>query len=179
VGVGAAVAQSIGDDLYVAGGLDGALSHAELWEMRAGSNTWTPAAPMSSARHGAASAVLEGRLFVFGGTREDGAALALAEVYDPRSNEWTALAPLPAPVSFATAAAARGRAEVLAGEIGAVTGSSPTSPAWSYDVGSDAWSFLPAGPRPRTGAAAAWRGDAVYVLGGAGLDGAVDVLRLD
>jgi N-acetylneuraminic acid mutarotase len=178
VGLGAAVAQSIGDDLYVAGGHDGALSHAELWVMRANSNLWSPAAAMSSARHGAASAVVDGRLFVFGGTRE-GAALALAEVYDPRSNEWTALAPLPAPVSFATAAAARGRAVVLAGETGAATGTSAAAPAWAYDVGADAWSLLPSGPRPRSGAAAAWRGDAVYVLGGAGLDGAVDVLRLE
>jgi N-acetylneuraminic acid mutarotase len=177
VGLGAAVAQSIGDDLYVAGGLDGEQSHAELWVMRAGSNVWSPAAAMSSARHGAASAVLDGRLFVFGGTREGGAALALAEVYDPRSNEWTALAPLPAPVSFATATAARGRAVVLAGEAGAATGS--TAPAWSYDVDADTWSILPPAPRARSGAAAAWRGDAVYVLGGAGLDGAVDVLRLE
>ena len=175
VGLGAAVAQSIGDDLYVTGGLDGAQSHAELWVMRGGSNVWSPAAAMSSARHGAASAVLDGRLFVFGGTSQGGAALALAEVYDPRSNEWTALAPLPAPVSFATAAAAHGRAVVLAGEAG----SSAAAPAWFYDVAADAWSVLPPGPRPRSGAAAAWRGDAVYVLGGAGVDGAVDVLRLE
>lgn len=179
VGLGAAVAESIGDDMYVAGGLDGALSHAELWVMRAGSNAWSPAAAMSSARHGAASAVLDGRLFVFGGTREGGAALALAEVYDPRSNEWTALAPLPAPMSFAAATAARDRAVVLAGEAGAATGSTAGAPAWSYDVAADAWSVLPPGPRPRSGAAAAWRGDAVYVLGGAGIDGAVDVLRLE
>ena len=107
------------------------------------------------------------------------AALALAEVYDPRSNEWTALAPLPEPVSFATAAATRGRAVVLAGETGPATGTTAPAPAWSYDVSADAWSILPPAPRPRSGAAAAWRGDAVYVLGGAGLDGAVDVLRLD
>jgi len=179
VGLGAAVAQAIGDDLYVAGGLDGTSSHAELWVMRAGSNAWSPAAAMSSARHGAASAVIDGRLFVFGGTVEGGAALAIAEVYDPRSNEWTALAPLPAPVSFAAAAAARGRAVVLAAETGAAAGNSAAAPVWSYDVGADAWSVLPSGPRPRSGAAAAWRGDAVYVLGGAGVDGAVDVLRLE
>lgn len=178
VGLGAAVAESIGGDLYVAGGLDGARSHAELWVMRAGSNAWAPAAAMSSARHGAASAVLDGRLFVFGGTSEGGAALALAEVYDPHTNEWSALAPLPAPVSFATAAAAGGRAVVLASETGAATGSSAAAPAWAYDVGADAWSVLPAGPRPRSGAAAAGRADAVYLLGGAGIDGAVDVLRL-
>jgi N-acetylneuraminic acid mutarotase len=178
VGLGSVVAQSIGGDLYVAGGLDGTSSHAELWVMRAGSNVWSPGAAMSSARHGAASAVLDGRLFVFGGTRE-GAALALAEVYDPRSNEWTALAPLPAPVSFATATSARDRAVVLAGATGAASGSAAISLAWSYDGEADTWSALPPGPRVRAGAAAAWRGDAVYVLGGAGVDGAVDVLKLD
>ena len=174
VGLGATVAESIAGNIYVAGGLDGTASHAELWVMRAGSSTWSPAAAMSSARHGAASAVIDGRLFVFGGTYE-GAALALAEVYDPRSDEWTALAPLPAPVSFASAAAARAGAVVLAGDNGSAAG----SPTWLYDVGADAWSALPSAPRPRSHAAAAWLGDAVYVLGGASVDGSVDVLRFE
>ena len=173
--LGAAVAQAIGEDLYVAGGLDGTASHAELWVMRAGSDAWSPAAAMSSARHGAASAVIGGHLFVFGGTREGGAALALAEVYDPVTNEWSALAPLPAPLSFAGATAGHGRAVVLAGDTGSAAG----TPAWLYDPIADAWSALPPSPRPRSRAAAAWLGDAVYVLGGAALDGAVDVLRLD
>lgn len=173
--LGAATAQSIGGDLYVAGGLDGAVSHAELWVLHAGSSTWAPAAAMSSARHGAASTVIGERLYVFGGTREGGAALALAEVYDPASNEWTALAPLPAPVSFASATAARGRAVVLAGDSASATG----SPTWLYDPGADTWSALPPAPRSRSGAAAARLGEAVMVLGGAALDGAVDVLRLE
>lgn len=52
---------------------------------------------MPTARSGIAVAVLDGKLFVFGGERLGGTYLQ-AEAYDPETNTWAELAPMPSPV---------------------------------------------------------------------------------
>ncbi|MFD9193556.1 DUF6603 domain-containing protein [Streptomyces phaeochromogenes] len=74
------------------------LASAEVFDPATG--TWTPvAAPMSTARYGhSATRLKDGRVLVAGGSggrtgQEDGA-LASAELYDPATSTWAAVAPM-------------------------------------------------------------------------------------
>ncbi|WP_326732517.1 DUF6603 domain-containing protein [Streptomyces phaeochromogenes] len=74
------------------------LASAEVFDPAAG--TWTPvAAPMGTARYGhSATRLKDGRVLVAGGSggrtgQEDGA-LASAELYDPATSTWAAVAPM-------------------------------------------------------------------------------------
>ena len=52
-------------------------------------------APMPTARGGAAAGVINGVLYVVGGTTGGGTTLRGLEAYDPATNTWTTKAPLP------------------------------------------------------------------------------------
>jgi N-acetylneuraminic acid mutarotase len=63
-------------------------------------NRWTPRTSLGLARRGAASAVLDGKLYVMGGTRLNAATDAfdtvrLSSVYDPVTNLWSSRASMP------------------------------------------------------------------------------------
>jgi len=61
-------------------------------------NSWSTAAPMSTARGGQAAVTLNGRIQVFGGEGGAGCGvIASAEEYDPASNSWRALPSMPTP----------------------------------------------------------------------------------
>src|SRR6266850_1523561 len=70
-------------------------------------NSWTLASPMASGRERHAIALLhDGRVLVAGGKTNapNFSSLASAEVYQPATNSWSAIAPMPAGLSSATAA---------------------------------------------------------------------------
>jgi hypothetical protein len=88
-------------EVLVAGGENetGQLKSAELYDPS--SNKWTVAAPMHEEREGAAAAALpDGDVLVAGGLYEEEYeigptfTLASAEIYDPSTNTWTAVAPM-------------------------------------------------------------------------------------
>jgi N-acetylneuraminic acid mutarotase len=63
---------------------------------------WTAITPLGLSRPGAASAVLDGKLFVMGGTRYNASqdtfeTLDITIVYDPITDAWTRRAPMPSP----------------------------------------------------------------------------------
>src|SRR5919199_3542885 len=62
------------------------------------SNTWITKAPMLTARHHAASAAVNGKLYVIGG-RFEGISptvnVNVNDVYDPEKNTWSSLTPMP------------------------------------------------------------------------------------
>src|SRR2546428_9168307 len=59
--------------------------------------TWTPLAPMPTARQEVAAAALEGRIFVIGGFGANAEAVATVEGYGPVTHPWDGPMPLPAP----------------------------------------------------------------------------------
>jgi N-acetylneuraminic acid mutarotase len=69
---------------------------------------------MPTARSGIAAAVLEGRVFVFGGEAPAGT-FNQAEAYDPKSNSWNGHAPMPTTRHGLGAAAAARRIYVISG----------------------------------------------------------------
>ncbi|MFP3943830.1 MAG: Kelch repeat-containing protein, partial [Alphaproteobacteria bacterium] len=60
---------------------------------------WRTAAPMPKAQAGLGGAVLNGRLYVFGGEIFDPEPAVFKEawVYDPKADKWDALPPMPTP----------------------------------------------------------------------------------
>jgi N-acetylneuraminic acid mutarotase len=155
----------------------GALRSAERFDPATGE--WTEAAPMTDARTGHASVLLDnGKVLVIGGgvpvDRTDEAALAFCELYDPDADEWTPTGSLLAPRS-------RYQAVLLSPTSVLVTGGSPPGPADDasfdpfsrstaeiYSQGTGAWTAaapMPAG-RNRHRAIALGGGRAL-VLGGA------------
>src|SRR6266566_276840 len=89
--------------VLVAGGFDGRgqpLASAELYHPA--TNRWTVSAPMHQVRAGPTAILLkDGRVMVvggFGSTVEDGGALpspvSSAEIYDPRTNQWSITGPM-------------------------------------------------------------------------------------
>ena len=70
----------------------------EVWRWDDG--TWTPRAPMITARGGAAAAVVGGRIYVMGGEGspdQPGGVFAENESYDPVGDAWTAHEPMRTP----------------------------------------------------------------------------------
>lgn len=100
--------------------------------------TWTPAAPMATARaYHTATTMNDGRVLVVGGVGRDGAALATAEAYDPVADSWTA-------VPAYQVAAERHRAVLLAdGRVlvaGGRSGATYRTQAAIFSPGPDTWS---------------------------------------
>lgn len=112
---------------------------------------WQPAEPAIEPHRESASAVLDGRLYVFGGHyNERVQTTAVVQVFDPRTGRWSRRAPLPAPTTHWNAIT-DGRTVWLAGGFvgdhpGPVTGN-----VWQYDVAADRWTQAPALPEPRGG----------------------------
>ena len=78
------------------------------------SNSWEQRAPMPTARSGIAAAVLEGRIFVFGGEAPTGT-FNQVDAYDPRSNGWSSHARMSTARHGLGAAAVAGRIYVVSG----------------------------------------------------------------
>ncbi|CAE7202529.1 KLHL4 [Symbiodinium natans] len=157
-------------ELYVFGGQSSRQTLASVERFDWDSGTWESLPPMPTARSFCCAAALGGKLFVFGGERDQRAAFAAAECFDPVSGEWERLPPLPTPRAGCAAASAAKRLLVCGGLV----------IAWQvldvvegYDPDSRKWKRYPSMPTPRCGCAAAGFADRVIVCGGQLADGTV------
>jgi len=117
--------------VLVVGGNDGGngpnLSSGERFDPITAS--WTPVAPMSTARAGAAGAVLPyGRVLIAGG-----AGVASAEIYEPSTDRWSPTMRMIATRSSATATLLENGTVLVVGGYGSL------SDAESYDPQTNAW----------------------------------------
>ena len=90
---------AIGGKLYVVGGRP-PLTLAVLEVFDPATARWETGAPMPTGRSGHAAAVVSGCLYVFGGEGNPSTPSGVfpqTELYDPRSNTWTSLAPMLSP----------------------------------------------------------------------------------
>lgn len=183
---GGVTARAIQGKIYLAGGMDGSgQSQSSLLVYDPQTDAWSTGPSMSTPRDNPMTAVVDGRLFVFGGrTRSvpglaDDGALTSAEVYDPTTNTWAALADMPTGRRTGNATAVRGRVVVFGGEG---NGTFPENQL--YDPASDTWSTLESMPVARHGAVAGRLGNGIYVVGGGPTQGSsftsdVDVFHFD
>ncbi len=139
---------------------------------------WLEVADASLARFEGQSAVVGGKLYVFGGYT-DGSVIPKsleADVYDPVANTWEQLPDMPRPITHA-GIAARGADIYLAG---GVVGSddpdagereiSATTEVWRFDTESLEWFEVTPLPVPRGAGALAVLHDTLHYFGGTGED---------
>lgn len=177
------VAESVDDRVHVIGGRVRAHPDAHTFNEHVDSTrhdildpstgTWTAGAPAPTARNSAASAVIDGEIYVVGGRRfaldDDGTARQVnvpdLEVYDPETDTWETRAPMPEARGGLAATEHNGRLYVFGGEQW-VPEQRVFGDAWVYDPKTDEWQSLPPLPTPRHGLGAATVGDRIYTFGG-------------
>jgi N-acetylneuraminic acid mutarotase len=77
-------------------------------------NRWGEAAPLLKPRSGIAAAVLNGKIYLFGGEAPQGT-FADNDVYDPSQNQWQSAPPMPTPRHGLGAATIGNQIFVIAG----------------------------------------------------------------
>jgi len=176
VGIYAIAADTQQGVFYVTGGsdLNVPVSNVQAYDTR--NNTWRELPPMKTARFAHEAALINGQLYVVGGTGSSSSCtpggLASGEVYDFQTGQWSPIASLNQPRRYAVSAVARddpGRLFwlVFGGEDGC-TGA-PLNSAEIYDVANNRW-FVPDGsfamPTARTFFNGATLGGFLHAVGG-------------
>jgi N-acetylneuraminic acid mutarotase len=108
---------ALGGKLYAIGGrIDGRYSDnlAVNEEFDPAAKQWRPRKPLPTARSGIAAAVLEGKVFVFGGEAPSGT-FNQVEAYDPQTDSWATYAAMPTARHGLGAVAVGGRIAVISG----------------------------------------------------------------
>jgi hypothetical protein len=113
--------------------LIGTLDQSEIYDVDA--DTWTEAAPMSEKRlNHTVTLLLDGRVLVTGGGKEDGPFSKTAETYDSGTDTWKTVAPMTVSRSFHTATLLED------GRVLVVGGRGKRLLAELYDPITDVWS---------------------------------------
>jgi N-acetylneuraminic acid mutarotase len=86
-----------------------------LEEYNPGTNTWTKKTDMPTARAGLTSSVVDGLIYVLGGTPDTSSQLSTVEVYNPVTDTWTKQADMPTPRNFLSTSVVDGRIYVIGG----------------------------------------------------------------
>jgi N-acetylneuraminic acid mutarotase len=144
---------------------------AEVLDPASGRLSRLPDAP--TARNSAASAVIDGRIYVVGGRtakkQADGSLrqvnVATLEVFDPVSNTWTTRKPMPQARGGLAATTHRGKLYVFGGEQW-VPEQKVFADSWVYDPTKDQWDALPPMPTARHGLGAATLNNRIHLIGG-------------
>jgi len=137
-------------------------------------NTWTTKSPMPIPVLGSASAVLDGKIYVIGGSRHFQLGLELAtvgsnQVYDPENDAWSTRASLPTGVTESYAAAGATSGVTAPKKIYVVGGSNETNYSeitYAYDSKGNVWSTAASMQTPRVYLALAVVDDILYAIGG-------------
>ncbi len=126
---------------------------------------WTRKADMPTARYGLSASVINGSIYVLGGTASR-SAFATVEQYDPATNTWQARASMPvASTGLATS--------VVDGILYAIGGGQDAlgegrSTVCAYDPASDTWTTRAEMPTPRIVLSASAVDGKIYAVGGKG-----------
>ncbi|HEV2348981.1 MAG TPA: kelch repeat-containing protein [Terriglobia bacterium] len=154
--------------IYVVGGNEGCYAPSTVVEAYDPStNLWTEKAPFPASPNGAgvteaSIGVINGILYVAGGTDTIGPAFSTLYAYDPAANTWSSKSPMP---EARTAAAAA----VVNGSMYVVGGNGPNGLATAtfvYDPTSNVWSTKVPMSDPRVTLSAVTVNNDIYAMGG-------------
>jgi N-acetylneuraminic acid mutarotase len=127
-------------------------------------DTWdTTGTPMPTAREAMATGVIAGKLYVAGGTINNGTQTNVLEVYDPSNDSWATLASMPVNRSHFAAGVIGGKLYLAGGGAGGVY----TNELLIYDPAGDSWGYGTPLPGPCNAAAGGVINNKLYVAGGA------------
>jgi N-acetylneuraminic acid mutarotase len=127
--------------------------------------TWKMAAPSPFARVESPTAVINGRVYLFGGFTGDLSASPEVDVYDPAQDAWTRKKDMPTGVTHLNPAIDGGTIWFAGGFKGKHPGP-VTDEVWKYDIASDAWSAGPPLPERRAGGGLEIVGRKLHYFGG-------------
>lgn len=165
-----------GSRLYAIGGetADGVTGEVAIYDPK--TNGWLPGAakPLPVANIGAG--VIDGRVYVPGGSTAGGGVSDVLEIYDPASDAWSSGPKLPRPLTAYASAVWNGKLYLMGGW----DGSSYRRETLIFDPAKGTWEDGPALPSARAFAGAAVLKDIIYVVGGAnGRSELADMLALN
>jgi hypothetical protein len=128
---------------------------------------WAPANPSPVVRLEGAAAVVDGKLYAFGGFAGGLGAQTRVDVYDPGTGNWSQLAPMPRAVTHSQAAVV-GRKVYIAGGFEGTNPGTAIAEVQVYDVDGNGWSTsaVPALPAARASGALVALGTRIHYLGG-------------
>src|SRR5258706_1499289 len=111
---------------------------------------WKKGAPSPFARVESPTAVVDGKMYLFGGFVTGLGASNEVDVYDPATDTWKRLKDMPTGVTHLNPAIDRGTIWLAGGFKGKHPGP-VTDEVWKYDIASDTWTSGPPLPEPRAG----------------------------
>lgn len=131
---------------------------------------WSTKAPSPIIRAEALRAVVDSKLYVFGGFMDDDGPVKTSHVYNPATNQWTAIADLPTRLTHAGVAVDGHNVYVAGGYAGiGATGYNQTfgvTNVWKYNIDTNQWSAFKSLPKAMAGGGAAVVGRTLHYLGG-------------
>jgi N-acetylneuraminic acid mutarotase len=140
--------------LYVFGGstapFSGAVGNAAVYDPE--TSTWTPLAPMLTARGGARAEVLGDKILVVGGMDANGASSDSAEVYDPATDTWSVGIPMQTRRDNPGSAVLSGKLYVFGGRTRNADGTvvnATLSSVEMFDATTNTWSYVSPMPTGR------------------------------
>jgi N-acetylneuraminic acid mutarotase len=180
---GAAVADIIDGKIYVAGGFRQLQASALLDVYDPGTNMWAQRADLPATRDHACGAAIAGQLhFVGGRTVQTNSPRPDVWSFDPGTNMWTPRAPMPTGRGGMGCGAIGNKLYATGGEGNPAVQSGVFPDVEAFDPATNTWTELAAMPNPKHGVGGAvWNG-ALYLCGGANVEGfgaiaAVDVFK--
>ena len=126
---------------------------------------WKKGAPSPFARVESPTAVVDGKMYLFGGFVKGLGASNEVDVYDPASDSWKRLKDMPTRVTHLNPAIDGGALWLAGGFKGKHPGP-VTNEVWKYDIASDTWTSGPPLPEPRGGGGLAAVGGKLHYFGG-------------
>ncbi|HTK05469.1 MAG TPA: kelch repeat-containing protein [Candidatus Eisenbacteria bacterium] len=173
---------SIGQKIYVIGGIDGFARTSSVVEVfDAKENAWTKLKPLPKGVHHSSAIAVGGKIYVFGGlTGLGGTPVDSLYIYDPDKDQWSRGKDLPDAVGGSALVNEDGRVHMLGGRsIG-----SDVDSHYIYNIADNGWDSGPELISGREQFGAALFGRKLYVFGGSqgGVlynTDAVEVLDLD
>lgn len=137
--------------------------------------TWSSKKSMPQKREEGASAVLSGKLYVFGGFYDHTfTGTGRVDAYDPASNTWSQKKSIPEAITHAPSLVINGEAWLFGGYVGKDPGP-PSKKVHIYNATSNTWRRGPDMPDVRGAGAVAQVGQTVYFFGGRGPGRTFDV----
>ena len=131
----------------------------------AAEGTWTQKADMPTARFVPSSGVVDGKIYVFGGTPDGHICFPTVEEYDPATDTWTRKADMPMVRGTQATSVVNGRIYVIGGGPG--LHGPPYSSVQEYDATTDTWTARANMPTARCWVSTSVVDGKIYAFGGA------------